>query len=228
MAERELQTLMRILGYDFKDEGLLREAITHSSWSNEHPDDPCNERLEFIGDAVLGFVIAGILYERFPGWDEGMLTAAKSHIVGRDHLHDVAVKMGLHDFLILGEGERRGGVPLPASLGVDGFEAVMGAIFLDGGIEAARRVIGRFMTEEIEAMGARGVPVDPKSRLQTLSLHRFGKLPVYHMQEQIGPDHEKEYVFSAATPDGTSATGKGPSKKEAQKNAAANLIKLLE
>ena len=228
MAEQDLQTLMRILGYSFRDEELLREALTHSSWSNEHPEDPCNERLEFMGDAVLGFMVAGILYGRFPQWDEGMLTAAKSHLVGGDHLRDIAQKLGLTGFLRLGEGERRGETPLPASLGVNAFEAVVGAVFLDGGIEAARSVIELFMAADIDAMGDQGVPVDPKSRLQALSLRRFGKLPVYHMQQQSGPDHEKEYVFSVTTPDGTSATGKGPSKKEAQKNAALNLIELLE
>lgn len=228
MSEKDLKNLMEMLGYVFRDEALIVEALTHSSWSNEHPDDLCNERLEFMGDAVLGLVMAGELFTRFPDWDEGRLTAAKARLVGKDHLQDVAHALGLAAWLRVGTGERRSDGAYPPSMAVNALEALIGAVFLDGGVEAARRMVLSFMKEPMARMEREGVPEDPKSRLQALALKTFGKLPVYRIVGQSGPDHDKIFHCSVSVPDGTEAFGQGPSKKEAQKEAARNLIRLLE
>jgi len=228
MSDAEFGALLETLGYAFTDEGLLREAVTHSSWANEHPGEASNERLEFMGDAVLGFVVAGELFRRFPSWDEGLLTAAKAHLVGKDNLQEIARRLRLSGFLRVGAGERRADAFYPPSMGINALEAIIGAVFMDGGIEAARGVILGQLIDQIEAMETEGVPEDPKSQLQALSLRRFARLPSYRLAEQSGPDHERTYVFSVTVADGTGADGEGPSKKDAQKNAARNLLKILE
>jgi len=229
--DRDVEALRRLerrIGHAFADGGLLAEALTHSSWSNEHPAAPNNERLEFIGDAALGFVVAGELFRRFPGWDEGKLTAAKSSLVSKERLAAVAASLDVVSCLRLGTGESRDGGARPASLGVNALEAVIGAVLCDGGIDAARRVVLALLGERLDAIDAAGVPQDPRSRLQLLCQERFGRLPVYRIERETGPDHVKEYVCSAATPDGrTAATGKGASKKEAQRSAAEALIEKI-
>lgn len=216
------------LGYEFKNQGLLIEALTHSSWSNEHPDDRCNERLEFIGDAVLGFIVADMLYRNFPCWDEGKLTSAKSYLVGKKYLSEVACKLNLNEYVRLGVGEKKQKEKLPLSIGVNALEALIGAVFIDGGIENAARVVQKIVSKQIENFVADGAPFDPKSRLQELCLCKFGKLPYYRLVKQEGPDHEKKFVYKVFLPDGKTAKGKGTSKKEAQKNAAISILKLLE
>jgi len=228
MSEKDLKILLDMLGHQFGREALLMEALTHSSWSNEHPEDPCNERLEFMGDAVLGFIMAAELFNLFPDWDEGMLTAAKAHLVGKDHLQEIAQAMGLIAWLRVGSGERRSNGAYPASMAVNALEALIGAVFLDGGVEAARRMVLSLMREPLERLEREGVPEDPKSRLQALALKAFGKLPVYRIVGQSGPDHDKTFHCSVTMPDGMEALGEGPSKKEAQKEAARSLIRLLE
>lgn len=228
MAEQDVHKLMEILSYTFRDPELLLESLTHSSWSNEHPEDTCNERMEFIGDAVLGFTMAHEFFMRFPDWDEGMLTAAKAQVVGRDNLQETARRIDLFSFLRVGTGERRSRGNYPPSMGVDALEAVIGAVFLDGGSQPARQVILQLMAGVMEDLEKDGIQEDPKSRLQALSLQYFGKLPVYIIERQAGPEHEKKYIFRVTILDGRSATGEGSSKKEAQKNAARNLIELLQ
>jgi ribonuclease-3 len=228
MNEKDLKILQHMLGHTFSREALLLEALTHSSWSNEHPEDPCNERLEFMGDAVLGFLMAGELFKRFPDWDEGMLTAAKAYLVGKDHLQEIAQAMDLTAWLRVGTGEQRGDGDYPSSMGVNALEALIGAVFLDGGVEAAQRMVLAFMQEPVDRMAQEGVPEDPKSRLQALALKMFGKLPVYRIVGHSGPDHDRIFRCSVTLPDGREAFGLGPSKKEAQKEAARSLIRLLE
>jgi ribonuclease-3 len=228
MSEKDMKTLMDMLGHSFGREILLVEALTHSSWSNEHPEDTCNERLEFMGDAVLGFITAGELFRRFPDWDEGMLTAAKAHLVGKDHLQEIAQAMGLTAWLRVGTGERRSDGVYPPSMGVNALEALIGAVFLDGGVEAARRMVLSLLQEPVDRIEREGVPEDPKSRLQALALKMYGKLPVYRIVGQSGPDHDKIFRCSVTTANGAEAFGLGPSKKEAQKEAARSLIRLLE
>lgn len=228
MDSPDIKKLMQRLCYTFGNEDLLLQALTHSSWANEHPGTRHNETLEFIGDAVLGFLVCCELYRRFPEHDEGDLTAAKSHLVGKDNLYEIAGAIDICSFLRLGEGERKSGGAHPQSLGVNTFEALLGAVYLDGGIDEAKKVLMHIMSGQIDIMKTGGIPQDPKSLLQALSLEKFGKLPVYKVETESGPDHAKEFLLNVTMPDGRSANGRGPSKKEAQKDAARNLLKLLE
>jgi len=228
MTGKKADSLLKTLGYKFKNPELLAQALTHSSWSNEHPGEPCNERLEFLGDAVLGIVIAEILFEHFGQWDEGKLTAGKSYLVGKENLEKIAMELNLFDYLNLGEGEKRCFIRSKNSLSADAFEALIGAIFLDGGIDSARKILKKLFGKYIAFFEKEGIPVDPKSRLQEISLQRYGKLPVYKMSEETGPDHAKEFVYSVKMPDGTISEGRGRTKKEAQRNAAENLLRKLE
>ena len=228
MDSPDIKKLMQRLCYTFGNEDLLLQALTHSSWANEHPGTRHNETLEFIGDAVLGFLVCCELYRRFPEHDEGDLTAAKSHLVGKDNLYEIAGAIDICSFLRLGEGERKSGGAHPQSLGVNAFEALLGAVYLDGGIDEAKKVLMHIMSGQIDIMKTGGIPQDPKSLLQALSLEKFGKLPVYKVETESGPDHAKEFLLNVTMPDGRSANGRGPSKKEAQKDAARNLLKLLE
>lgn len=221
-----LEELMVRLGYRFHDPGLLHNALTHSSYHNEHPGDPSNERLEFLGDSVLGFIVSEILFKNHPGLDEGELTARKARVVGGAHLSMVAGRLGLADHLMLGHGERLQEEVKPSIL-ADALEAVIAAVFLDGGIRSARalvrRLLGPALMGELEDL-----PRDHKSELQSLVLSRTGSLPRYRLVHESGPDHLKEFTFEVSTTGGESATGTGSSKKAAQQAAAAALLEILE
>lgn len=221
-----LYDLMGILGYRFRDPTLLRNALTHSSYHNEHPDQPSNERLEFLGDAVLGFVVSELLYRRYGELEEGPLTARKAAVVGGAHLSTVAQRIGLADHLLLGHGERKQ-EEVKSSILADALEAVIAAVFLDGGIRSARalvrRLLGRAMLDMEESL-----PKDYKSELQARVLSEKGSLPRYKLIEEAGPDHLKEFVFEVSMTGGPSATGSGPSKKSAQQAAAAALLDVLK
>ena len=218
---------MALIGYEFKDGDLLLGALTHTSWMNEHPLSGDNERLEFIGDAVLGFVIAEELYRRYADWDEGKLTVAKSALVSRESLGEIASGLGIVSFMRLGTGEKRPGDPPSTSVGADALEAVIGAVFLDGGIAEAARMVGRLLGPKLDCFHREGVALDPKGALQALCHERFGASPSYKVEREDGPDHNKRYLCSVTASDGRSAAGEGRSKKEAQKNAAAALLALL-
>jgi ribonuclease-3 len=221
----DIDTLMQILGYGFRDPGLLSNALTHSSYHNEHPELPSNERLEFLGDAVLGFIVSEMLYRRYGDLDEGRLTARKARVVGGTHLATVARRIGLAEHLLLGHGEMMQGEVKPSIL-ADAFEAVIAAVFLDGGIRPARAFVRRHLGRAVLDM-EEGLPKDYKSELQAHVLSEAGSLPRYRLVEEAGPDHLKEFVFEVSMPGGPQATGQGPSKKAAQQAAAAALLDVL-
>lgn len=220
------QELMGALGYTFRDPGLLVNALTHSSYHNEHPEMPSNERLEFLGDAVLGFIVSDMLTRVFPDLDEGPLTARKARVVGGTHLTTVAERIGLAGHMLLGHGERLQSAVKPSIL-ADALEAVIAAVYLDGGIRSARalvrRLMGRAISQEDESL-----PRDYKSELQARMLALSGVLPRYRLVDEAGPDHLKEFVFEVSMPGGRCATGRGPSKKVAQQAAASALLDELK
>ena len=218
--------LMEHLGHDFRDVSLLVQALTHSSYQNEHPESPSYERMEFLGDAVLGFVVSEMLFARYPDLPEGALTACKSSIVGGANLAEVGMDLGLADHVILGHGERRAVLVQPSIL-ADVLEAVIAAVYLDGGIEAARALASRLFSSTVEGLSD-GLPVDAKSALQARVLAMRGKLPRYRLVDECGPDHDKTFVFEVSEPGGLSARGSGPSKKAAQQAAASTLLAILE
>jgi ribonuclease-3 len=217
--------MMEALGYRFEDETLLVNALTHGSHHNEHPDMPSNERLEFLGDAVLGFVVSEDLYRRGPDLDEGHLTSHKAMVVGEAFLAIVARRIRLDRHVLLGHGEARN-EDVRDSILADALEAVIAAVYLDGGMDAAVDLVVRLMGTAL-AGEEDCLPRDHKSELQVRVLSSSGCLPRYHLLEESGPDHYKRFVFEVCVPGGPSATGTGRSKKSAQQDAAAGLLRVL-
>jgi ribonuclease-3 len=218
------------VGVTFKDTGLLQQALVHSSYVNENAESApeSNERLEFLGDAVLGLVVADELYAAYPERDEGKLTELRTLLVRRDTLAKAARRMKLGDALLLGHGEEvGGGRGRPTNLS-HAYEAVVGAIFLDRGLASARRFVRRSLSIEFEQLDERAFPLDPKSRLQEASQSLFQSTPVYRLLETEGPDHARRFTVEVLIDGRRRGKGKGPSKQQAEKEAAREALKHLE
>ncbi len=202
---------------------LLQEALTHASHANE-TGLPSNERLEFLGDAVLSLAVTEILFHRFPEREEGELTKVRAVVVSRPVLAEVARRLGLGPHLLLGKGAEEMGARERPSVLASALEALLGAVFLSHGYGAARDLVGNLFAEEI-ARYAHEVP-DYKSLLQELSHKKFGVLPEYRVIAEEGPEHKKVFTVEAAA-GGHSALGRGRSKKEAEQAAAKRLYLAL-
>ena len=213
------------LGYTFSDPELLRGALIHSSAKMEA--NGSNERLEFLGDAVLGMAISEHLYQTFPDHSEGELTKIKSVVVSRKTLARVSNQLGLGDCLHVGRGiaERKA---LPRSLLANVFEAVVAAIYLDGGLEAARDFIVRHLAGEVDAVHHNQHERNYKSMLQQYSQHRFGATPVYRVLKEEGPDHVKMFHVATVIQGKDRASGWGNSKKQAEQRAAKASLDMLQ
>lgn len=213
-----MERLEARLGYRFKDRGLLETALTHSSYANEHSGLSSNERLEFLGDSVLGFCAAGSIYERYPEMPEGEMTRLRAELVCETNLHQVALNLGLSGYLRLGRNEEGNGGRKRISILADAVEAVIAAMCIDGGLAAARRFIHKQILEEGLA-GKRHVRSDYKTLLQELLQKGGGEAPGYEIVAESGPDHDKTFTARVRYPGGT-AEGVGKSKKEAERAAA--------
>jgi ribonuclease-3 len=213
------------LDYRFSDPERLGVALVHRSWAHEQGSIDHNERLEFLGDAVLGLVAASWLYERHPEQPEGELARRKAWMVAAPTLAREARRLGLGERLRLGVGEERSGGREKASILADALEAVYGAIWLDGGPQAARRVIERYLEEADRA----GEPTlgDPKTVLQEIVQGRGWPLPLYAIVDEAGPDHDKRFVCEVSVRGARAGRGEGRTKKEAQQRAAAAAIEGL-
>ena len=229
----EFQTLEVDLGYDFQDKGLLEHALTHRSRAHEDVTGGVsdNESLEFLGDAVLGFVISDRLFREFPDWNEGQKSKAKALLVSAPTLTTLGQGLGLGGYLYLGRGEEKSGGRRKPSLLADAFEAVVAAIYLDGGIEAADKFIERQFRESIEEIRA-GRPankgsVDHKSALQVWLHEKKQTTPTYVLIGERGPDHEKVFNVSVKIGDDPISRGEGMSKKEAEQQAAERALGVL-
>lgn len=211
------------IGYRFRDRGLLEHALTHKSKAHEDPSGGVtdNESLEFLGDAVLGLVVSDALFRAFPSYSEGQKSKIKANLVSTASLAQMAELMGLGDHMILGRGEEKTGGRLKQALLADTCEALIAAIYLDGGLEPARRFLMRELATEIEA--ARQPAYfgrDHKSRLQE-RLQGMGRpLPSYRIASEIGPDHRKLFYVEVIVGDQTLAQGAGRTKKEAEQEGA--------
>jgi ribonuclease-3 len=213
----------------FKKPALLEQALIHSSYVNENPElaPESNERLEFLGDAVLGLVVADELYGAYPGQDEGQLTELRTHLVRRDTLARAARRLQLGEELLLGRGEEAGGGRgRPTNL-AHAYESVVGAIFLDGGLTSARRFVRHSLSEELAAMSAKAFPMDPKSRLQELSQSLYQAPPAYQLLGSEGPDHARRFTVEVVMDGRAMGTGKGRSKQDAEKEAANQALERL-
>ena len=194
-------------------------ALTHRSWCAEHPDDESNERLEFLGDAVLGVVVTDHLFSAFPDLPEGQLAKARAAVVSSTTLAEVGRELGVGLDLRLGKGEDASGGREKASILADAVEAVLGAMYLDGGVEPVRRLVLEQLSERIDQAAERPGDKDYKTRLQEVAAHDGFTPPVYALTES-GPDHHKRFHATVAVGGERLGAGTGTSKKEAEQKAA--------
>jgi ribonuclease-3 len=214
----------------FKNPALLKQALVHTSYLNENPgiDVGSNERLEFLGDAALGVVVAQQLYNEYPDVDEGTLTELRAHLVRRDTLARAAARFDLGEYLRLGRGEdAAGGRRRPTNI-ARAYEALVGAIFLDGGIASVRAFIKRSLAEELQALRKKGMEPDPKSRLQEVIQSRWQTTPSYKLLKTEGPDHARRFTVQVMVGNKPLATGEGRSKQMAEKDAAQQALSEIE
>ncbi len=216
--------LCRALGYRFNDEQLLEQALTHRSIGGSN-----NERLEFLGDAILGFVIADELYHRFASATEGQLSRLRSSLVKRETLAKIARHLDLGDYLNLGPGELRSGGQARASILSDGVEAILAAIYLDSGYQESRRVILDIFAPRLAKIDLKAPQKDPKTRLQELLQSRKIALPSYEIVEVSGTPHEQSFkVGCMITELNLEKIGSGSSRRRAEQDAAQNMLQELE
>ncbi len=222
--DQALKRLEGRLDYHFKNARLLELALTHKSHSRQH-----NERLEFLGDAVLGYAIAEALYTDQPELAEDALTLIRAALVRKETLAEVAQGLGLGEFLSLGSGERKSGGRQRASILADTLEAIIGAVNLDGGVQAARSLVLRLFAQRLAEAGAQGASKDPKTRLQELLQGRALALPVYEVVAALGSEHKRTFTVSCQVEDlALTTTGRGSSRRAAEKNAAQAMIEAVE
>lgn len=216
-------------GYEFRDEQLLRLALTHPSVAHESGTAIAqNQRLEFLGDAVLGLVLTQKLYEKFPAFDEGSLTKARAKLVNRHTLAGRARSLGLGDHLILSRGEETSGGRERSSALADAYEALLGAIFLDGGFEAAREFILKEFAGAFAELAARPLIDNPKGELQELLQSRSPKAPEYQTVQISGSDHEPLFECAVFHQGAELARGQGKNKKAAESAAALIALEALK
>ena len=213
------KALDRILGVRFRDGALRRLALTHRSHAFEHDLPANNERLEFLGDAVLGVVVTDMAFREFPEMPEGELAKLRAALVNMDALAQVARDVGLGRFVLLGKGEEMSGGRDKNSILADAFEAVLGAVYLDRGLDAARKLIVRLIRPRMIAYVSGDGPRDYKTILQELASAEVHAVPEYRIRER-GPDHEKEFTATVFLAGKAWGSGMGRSKKEAEQQAA--------
>lgn len=221
--------LEQSLGHQFQDESLCEAALTHKSWLNEKPEDgrTDNERLEFLGDAVIALVVSDMLMQRYPAFPEGELSKKRAGLVNEAGLARVADALALGQWIFLGRGEEQAGGRQKRSILADALEALIGAVYQDGGFEAARRVAERLFERPVAESG-NAVERDYKSRLQEISQATLHVAPSYAVVSQEGPDHDKTFEVAIFLGDREYGRAQGKSKKEAQQNAAARALAVLE
>jgi ribonuclease-3 len=225
----ELAALQQVLGVSFKDPSLLRQALIHGSFSNENPvlAPVPNERLEFLGDAALGLVVATRLYIDFPLSSEGEMTRLRAVLVRRDTLARVAKSIGLGNYLYLGKGEDATDGRNKAANLAGALEALIGAVYIDQGLEMVTDFIQRLLDVELRKAVSKRSDANYKSQLQELLQAREQKTPTYHVVETSGPDHDKRFTVEVRLSDTVLGKGSGKSKKAAETAAAEMVLKHL-
>lgn len=226
---KALSELEARLGYAFRDRALAETALTHTSWLNEAdaPGRADNERLEFLGDAVLALVVSDLLMRRLPGSAEGDLTRARAALVSEGGLARAAAALDLGRFLFVGRGEERTGGRARPSILADALEALMGAVYLDGGLDAVAGVAQRLFQRELHDVESHA-RLDYKSRLQERAQALWQSAPVYQVVGESGPDHDKRFEVALSFAGREWARASGRSKKEAEQSAAAAALAALE
>ncbi len=224
------KSLTEKIGYTFRNPDLFCEALTHKSFSNEQYGRgvPHNERLEFLGDAVLDLVVSQYIFHAFPDFPEGRLTRLRADVVSEKSLAAIGRTLDLGACLFLGKGEARSGGRDKDSLIADGLEALLGSIFCDGGLEEVRIIIESLFRDPIERAAQRKIGADYKTRLQENLQGRFGKPPRYALVQAEGPDHERTYSVEVSFEDRIIGRGQGRTKKAAEQEAACKALEELE
>jgi ribonuclease-3 len=220
-----LETCERRIGYTFSDKCLLRAALTHASGADNRLAS--NERLEFLGDAIMGAVVCELLFHQFPEYLEGDLTRIKSIVVSRQTCAKISLGLGMQEFLILGKGMTTHPT-VPPSLLADVFESVVAAVYLDGGAAAAREFIERFMEPEIESAVGGESGGNYKSLLQQIAQREYGTTPTYQLLDEKGPDHSKCFQIAAQVGSSRYQAAWGRNKKEAEQRAARNALSEID
>jgi ribonuclease-3 len=214
------------LDVSFKDAELLELALTHRSYAYENELTDTNERLEFLGDAILNLCVTDLLYARFPSYLEGDLAKLRASLVSEPALADVASDLDLGEVIKLGRGESQSGGRHKPSIKADALEAVIGAVYIDGGIRGVRKLVKRLFGWRIEATVGKEIPKDPKTRLQEIVTRKHGILPRYRVVGS-GPDHAKRFRAEVFVNDEFCGEGDGRSKKEAEQAAAGRALETL-
>ncbi len=222
-----MKELEKNLGYRFHDMGLLEHALTHSSYANEHRASgiTSNERLEFLGDSVLGMIVADYLFASHPNMPEGELTRTRAALVCEDSLYEVACTLGLGRYLRLGKGEDVGGGRERPSILADATEAMLAAVYLDGGIEAVRPIIQTFILDKERE---KAVDRDYKTALQEFVQRSPGQSVSYRLVDELGPDHARIFVMEASVGGKPVGRGQGRTKKEAEQLSAKAALQALQ
>lgn len=224
--ETDLQKLEQLLGVTFADKTLLLSAITHRSYLNEHREatHEHNERLEFLGDAVLELVVTDFLFKKYPDKPEGELTAVRAALVNTVSLAAAADEIGLNDFMLMSKGEAKDTGRARQYILANAFEACIGAIYLDQGYDAAEAFIARQLFARTEEIVDKRLWQDPKSRFQELAQEHAGVTPTYELLAQAGPDHDRIFTVGVYLGKAQVAEGEGRSKQEAEQSAAERAI----
>ncbi|HVO67977.1 MAG TPA: ribonuclease III [Syntrophales bacterium] len=224
-----LRNLQQILAYTFNDINLLDNALIHRSFVNENPAQSYkdNERLEFLGDAVIGLCLSDMLIKKFPDYAEGQLSKLRAYVVNEHSLADLARELNIGDFLLLGKGEEGSGGRTKNSILSNAFEAVAAAIYLDRGFEEVSKFLNRIFAPLIEE-GTKSITYrDYKTALQEICQNRFKETPKYTLIRETGPDHDKVFEISLVVAGSITATGMGKSKKEAEQQAAQKALEAI-
>ncbi|OGW40894.1 MAG: ribonuclease III [Nitrospirae bacterium RBG_13_39_12] len=230
MSSKDIIELEKRLGYIFRNKKLLQEALTHRSFSHENPDkaDKYNERLEFLGDSVLGFVIVEYLFSSKSKFSESIMAKTKSYLVKESVLYEIAVSICLGRYLRLGKGEDSTGGRKKSSLLADAVEAVIGAVYLDSGYKKTREIILRLFKEKIDMILTSGEFHDFKTELQEKTQLNYGTIPEYKMIKQEGKEHKRIFTIEVYIAAKIFGTGCGKSKKEAETLAAKEALNKLQ
>ncbi len=225
-----MKDLQEILRYRFRDEGLLRMALTHSSYANEmrgHGAAECNERLEFLGDSVLSLVVSSYLFQQYPDLPEGELTKMRASLVCEKALCGYSKELRLGDFLLLGKGEQQNGGRERSSILADAFEAVLAALYLDGGYEVAKKHVLRFVLPELQHVDDDELFKDYKTVLQEVIQRNPEERLEYILTDESGPDHQKNFTMEVHLNSNVIGVGVGRSKKQAEQSAAKQALALM-
>ena len=225
MAQRDVADVEKILNVGFKDKNLLRTALTHSSYAYENDSDNFNEKLEFLGDAVLGMVVTEYIYNQYPEMNEGQLAKLRAGLVNANILAELGRDLNIGKYIFISNGAEQTGGRINKSIMADCLEAIIGSIYLDRGYEIVKEFIINLMIDKIKAHAGKKILGDVKSTLQELTMAKWGALPEYKIDKQGGPAHEPVFKAEVLINGKVLGHGIGKSKKKAEKVAAGEALK---